>query len=213
MIQAPRPPPPTRAPLGHPGDGPHRGDPSSQAAPSHPSFARAPWGRTSSWWSELPGRPLPPELRSGTLPHLRRWRGKERGSSPPPRSGGGASTGRFGRSAAEGAVCVPSRGPPQAPSSRSKPPGRPLPPELCSGTLPHFVVEGKTRVRIESQVSSLSSVFLRTTDYVLSQTPRAAPSLTAPPQARTCRGRRVQPCSSPGWRSPRTTSRRIRRGS
>ncbi len=56
-------------------DLPHLRGSSSQATPSHPRYARAPSRQTSSWRFGLPGRPLPPSLRSGTLPHLRWWRG------------------------------------------------------------------------------------------------------------------------------------------
>ncbi len=64
--RAPRPPPPALAPLGHPGGGPHLRDSGSQAAPSRPRSARAPRRWAPSSRLGLPGRPLPPSLRSGT---------------------------------------------------------------------------------------------------------------------------------------------------
>ena len=45
---------------------------------------------------QLPGRPLPPSLRSGTLPHFVR-EGREWRSWPLPRSGGGAFERMLGR--------------------------------------------------------------------------------------------------------------------
>ena len=112
-MRAPRPPPPTRASLGHP--------------PRPTSSARF----------RLPGCPLPPELRSGTLPHLRWWRGERKLSSPLPRSGGGASTGRQAGAqrrghAAEGLICATQ-------SPRPPPPAR----ALLGHPPPPSVVEGK----------------------------------------------------------------------